>query len=46
MSFPEQEIEVSGAVIEADGSDVTFDLIATQGENQVIRNATAEVSYG
>lgn len=45
MSFPEQEIEVTGEVIESDGSDVTFDLIATQGENQVIRNATADVSY-
>lgn len=46
MSFPEQEIEVSGEVIEADGTDVTFDLIAAQGENQVIRNATADISYG
>ena len=45
MSYPEQEIEVSGEVIEADGSDVTFDMIAAQGENQVIRNATAEVSF-
>jgi hypothetical protein len=45
MSAPETEIEVSGEVIEADGSDVTFDLIASQGENQVIRNATADVSY-
>ncbi|MCC6754787.1 MAG: hypothetical protein IT199_00240 [Solirubrobacterales bacterium] len=45
MSFPEQEIEVSGEVIEADGTDVTFDLVATQGENQVIRNATADISY-
>lgn len=46
MSYPEQEIEVSGEVIEADGTDVTFDLVATQGESQVIRNATADVSYG
>jgi acyl dehydratase len=45
MSMPETEIEVSGEVIEADGSDVTFDLIAAQGENQVIRNATADVRY-
>ncbi|MBN8867046.1 MAG: hypothetical protein J0H98_05795 [Solirubrobacterales bacterium] len=44
MSFPEQEIEVTGEVIEADGADVTFDLVATQGENQVIRNATADVT--
>ncbi len=46
MSYPEQEIEVSGEVIEADGSDVTFDLVATQNENQVIRNATADIAYG
>ncbi|MCB0869777.1 MAG: hypothetical protein KDB52_03000 [Solirubrobacterales bacterium] len=45
MSMPETEIEVSGEVIEADGTDVTFDLIAAQGENQVIRNATADISY-
>jgi acyl dehydratase len=45
MSYPEQEIEVTGEVIEADGDDVTFDLIATQNGNQVIRNATAEVSF-
>lgn len=45
MSMPETEIEVSGEVIEADGADVTFDLIAAQGENQVIRNATADVTY-
>ena len=46
MSYPEQEIEVTGEVIETDGSDVTFDLIASQGDNQVIRNATADVTYG
>ena len=46
MSMPEQEIEVSGEVIEADGSDLTFDLVAAQGDNQVIRNATADVKLG
>jgi len=46
MSYPEQEIEVTGEVIEADGDDVTFDLVATQNGNQVIRNATADVTYG
>ena len=45
MSMPETEIEVSGEVIEADGADVTFDLIAAEGENQVIRNASAVISY-
>jgi len=45
MSYPEQEIEVTGEVIEADGAEVTFDLIATQNGNQVIRNASADVTY-
>lgn len=45
MSYPEQEIEVTGEVIGAEGSEVTFDLVATQNENKVIRNATADVSY-
>ncbi len=43
MSMPETEIEVSGEVIESDGTNVTFDMIAAQGDNQVIRNATADV---
>lgn len=44
MSFPEQEIEVTGEVAgsEADGS-VELALEATQGENRVIRNATATI---
>lgn len=45
MSYPEQEIEVTGEVIDAEGADATFDLVATQNENQVIRNATADVTY-
>ena len=44
MSFPEQEISVTGEVKANDGETVTLDLIATQGENQVIRNASAEIS--
>ena len=44
MSFPEQEIVVSGEVTAADGSEVEVDLIATQGENAVIRNATANLN--
>jgi len=44
MSFPEQEIVVSGEVTEVDGERVVVDVIATQDENQVIRNATAELS--
>ena len=44
MSFPEQEIVVSGEVTAVEGDRVTLDVVATQGENQVIRNATAELA--
>ncbi|MGB0120713.1 MAG: MaoC/PaaZ C-terminal domain-containing protein [Solirubrobacterales bacterium] len=44
MSFPEQEITVSGEVKANDGESVTLDLVAAQGENAVIRNASAEIS--
>ena len=44
MSFPEQEIIVSGKVTSAEGDEVQVDLIATQGENAVIRNATAALN--
>ncbi|HTU13913.1 MAG TPA: MaoC/PaaZ C-terminal domain-containing protein [Solirubrobacterales bacterium] len=44
MSFPEREIVVSGEVTESDGERVVLDVVATQGENQVIRNATAELA--
>ena len=43
MGFPEQELVVSGTVKEADGDRVVVDTVATQGENQVIRNAEAEL---
>jgi acyl dehydratase len=43
MGFPEQELVVSGTVKEADGDRVVIDTVAAQGENQVIRNAEAEV---
>jgi acyl dehydratase len=43
MGFPEQELVVSGAVMEADGDRVVVDTVAAQGENQVIRNAEAVV---
>ncbi|HEY6652672.1 MAG TPA: MaoC/PaaZ C-terminal domain-containing protein [Solirubrobacterales bacterium] len=43
MGFPEQELVVSGTVKEADGDRVVVDTVATQGENQVIRNAEAVV---
>ena len=43
MGFPEQELVVSGTVKEADGERVIIDTVAAQGDNQVIRNAEAEV---
>ena len=43
MGFPEQELVVSGTVREADEGRVVVDTVAAQGENQVIRNAEAEI---
>jgi acyl dehydratase len=44
MGFPEQELVVSGTVKEADGDRVVIDTVAAQGDNQVIRNAEAELA--
>ena len=44
MGMPEQEIVVSGTVKEVGGDKVVVDTVATQGENQIIRNAEAEVA--
>jgi acyl dehydratase len=44
MGFPEQELVVSGTVKEVADGRVTIDMLAAQGDNQVIRNAEAEVS--
>ncbi len=44
MSVPEQEIVVSGEVTAAEGETAEIDVVAAQGENQVIRNATAVVA--
>ena len=43
MGFPEQELVVSGTVEEAVDGRVTIDMVAAQGDNQVIRNAQAEL---
>jgi acyl dehydratase len=43
MGMPEQEIVVSGAVKSAEGDRVVVDTVAAQGENQIIRNAEAEL---
>ncbi len=44
MSFPEQEIVVSGEVRTAEGETAEIDVVATQGETEVIKNATAVVA--
>ncbi len=44
MGFPEQELVVSGTVKEVADGRVVVDTVAAQGENQVIRNAEAEIS--
>jgi acyl dehydratase len=43
MGFPEQELVVSGTVKEAANGRVVVETVAAQGENQVIRNAEAEI---
>ena len=43
MGFPEQELVVSATVREVDGNRVVLDTVAAQGENQLIRNAEAEL---
>ncbi len=43
MGFPEQQLVVSGTIKEAEGDRVVVDTVAAQGDNQVIRNAEAEV---
>ena len=40
MGFPEQEIVVTATVREAENGRIVTDTIATQGENQIIRNAS------
>lgn len=43
MGLPEQEIAVSGTVKSVEGDRVVVDTVAAQGENQIIRNAEAEL---
>ena len=43
MGFPEQELVVTATVKEASNGRVVTDTVAAQGENQVIRNAEAEL---
>jgi len=46
MGMPEQEIVVSSTVKQADGDKVVTETVAAQGENQIIRNAEAELELG
>jgi 3-hydroxybutyryl-CoA dehydratase len=46
MGAPEKEIVVSATVREAGGGTATFDLVAEQDGNQIIRNAEAELELG
>jgi acyl dehydratase len=46
MGFPEQELKVTGTVKSAENGTVVVDTVAAQGDNQVIRNAEAELKSG
>ena len=43
MGFPDEEIVVSGTVTAAGEDRLELDLVATQGDREVIRNATATI---
>ena len=43
MGFPEQELVVSGTIKQVTEGRVVIDTVAAQGDNQVIRNAQAEL---
>jgi acyl dehydratase len=43
MGLPEQEIVVSGEIVDEDGDRVTVKAEAVQGDNRIIRNAQAEL---
>jgi acyl dehydratase len=46
MGFPEQELAVTATVKEASNGRVVTETVAAQGDNQVIRNAEAELEVG
>ncbi len=46
MGMPEQEITVSGTVTAVEGETATVDVVAAQGDTQIIRNAEAEIELG
>jgi acyl dehydratase len=41
MGFPEQEIVVTSTITAAEEGRIVTDTVATQGDNQIIRNASA-----
>ena len=43
MGFPEEEIVVTATVKRSDDGRIVTDTVAAQGENQIIRNAEAEL---
>ena len=43
MGFPEQEIVVTSTVKDASDGRIVTDTVAAQGDNQIIRNAEAEL---
>jgi acyl dehydratase len=43
MGMPERELVVTGTVQAVEGNRVVVDTVATQDDNQVIRNAEAEL---
>jgi acyl dehydratase len=43
MGLPEQEIAVTGTVKSVEGDTVVVETVAAQGDNQIIRNAEAEL---
>jgi acyl dehydratase len=43
MGFPEQELAVTATVKDSSNGRVVTDTVAAQGDNQVIRNAEAEL---
>jgi acyl dehydratase len=46
MGFPEQEIVVTATVKRVQDGRIVTDTVAAQGENQIIRNAEAELELG
>jgi acyl dehydratase len=46
MGFPEQELAVTATVKDSSNGRVVTETVAAQGDNQVIRNAEAELQVG